>query len=300
MSREDMTFDSSGQRCAAWLYRPDGGSGDVPCVVMGHGFSATRHERMPAFAERFAAAGFAALCFDYRYFGDSEGEPRQLVDIAAQQADWKAAIAFARSLDGVDPARIALWGSSFSGGHVLAVAADDPRLAAVISQVPFTDGPATVLALGPRAVISATPAAILDTVRGLLGRSPKYIPAVGPPGTVGMMTTADSEPGFRRIIPPESTWENRVSARTLMRVPLYRPGRRAKDIRAPLFMAVASGDSLTPADTAAKWGATAPDHELLRLDCGHFDPYVGELFEQLVEAETAFLARTLTTAAAIA
>lgn len=115
MPRGDVHFESSGIRCAAWHYQPEDGDEAAPCVVMAHGFSATRELRLDAYAERFAAAGFACLVFDYRHFGASEGAPRQLLDIERQLADWRAAIAYARSLRGVDPERIALWGSSFAG-----------------------------------------------------------------------------------------------------------------------------------------------------------------------------------------
>src|SRR5882672_11296942 len=124
-AREDVAFASGGETCAAWLYRPQDGGERAPCVVMAHGFSATRGDTLPAYAERFAAAGMAVLLFDYRHFGDSTGEPRQLLDIGRQQADYRAAIAFARTQGGIDAQRIALFGTSFSGGHVVAVAAKD-------------------------------------------------------------------------------------------------------------------------------------------------------------------------------
>jgi uncharacterized protein len=288
-AREDVTFDSRGSRCAAWLYRPEGADGPGPCVVMAHGFSGTRHERIPAFAERFVAEGFAALCFDYRHFGDSEGEPRQLLDIGRQHDDWRAAVAYTRTLPGVDPERIVLWGSSFSGGHVIHVAAEDPRIAAVISQVPFTDGIATVRGLGAGPVLRATPHALLDAARGLAGRSPHLIPAVAAPGKVGVMTTPSSEPGFRALVPPESTWRNEVAARVFLWVPLYRPGKRAARLRMPLFVGIATGDGLTPPAAAERWATAAPDHRIERYPVDHFDPYLGEPFEALVGDEVDFL-----------
>src|SRR3954447_3673537 len=111
--RKDVVFDSGGETIAAWLYRPEG-DGDVPCVVMAHGFTGTREDGLPPYAEAFAAAGFAALLFDYRHFGDSTGAPRQLLDVRSQHEDYTQAIAFARGLDGIDASRIVLWGSSFS------------------------------------------------------------------------------------------------------------------------------------------------------------------------------------------
>ena len=119
MTREDVSFEVDGARCAAWLYRPEAATS---IVVMAHGWTGVREQRLGAYAERFAAAGLAALVFDYRHFGASEGEPRQLLDIKRQLADWRAAVEFARRLPGIE--RVALWGSSFSGGHVLETALD--------------------------------------------------------------------------------------------------------------------------------------------------------------------------------
>ncbi len=127
-NREDITFLSHEALCRAWFYRPAAPAGTpLPCVVMAHGLGGTRTAGLAPYAERFAAAGFGALVFDYRHFGDSEGDPRQLVSIRRQLQDWQSAIAFARGLPGVDPDRIALWGSSFSGGHVIVTAARDAK-----------------------------------------------------------------------------------------------------------------------------------------------------------------------------
>jgi dienelactone hydrolase len=112
----------------------------APCVVLGHGFGGTIEARLTAFAECYARAGCHALAFDYRHFGASDGEPRQLLSIRRQIQDWHAAIAHARFMEGVDPHRVALMGTSFSGGHVVRVAAEDGEVAAVIAQCPMMDG----------------------------------------------------------------------------------------------------------------------------------------------------------------
>src|SRR2546423_9477479 len=117
MARRDVTFPSGDSTCAAWLYRPDG-DGPHPIVLLAHGFGALRDARLSAYAERFAAAGLAALVFDFRHFGASGGTPRQLLDVPRQLEDYRAAVAFARGLDGIDPEGVVLWGTSFSGGHV--------------------------------------------------------------------------------------------------------------------------------------------------------------------------------------
>ncbi len=295
MDRTDVTFTSDATRCAAWLYRPEGANGPVPCVVMAHGFTGTRGDRLDAYAERFAQAGLAALVFDYRHFGDSHGEPRQLLDIGLQQADWRAAIAYARTLDGIDPERIALWGSSFSGGHVVQIGSEDARVAAIVAQAPMADGIEVLLSANKISAAKVTVAAIADQVSGLLGRPPVLRPAVGPPGSAAAMTSPDAEPGFTSIGSP--AWRNEFSARVMLRVGLFRPVSVAAKVRAPLLVCVADHDSITPPKGATKMAERAPKGELKRYPIGHFDIYVGAPFETAVADQSEFLVRHLVGAA---
>lgn len=297
MTRLDITFPSGDGGCAAWLYRPEG-TAPAPVLVMAHGFSAVREQRLDAYAERFQAAGVGVLLFDYRHFGASPGEPRQLLDIGRQREDYHAAVAHARRLDWADPDRIALFGSSFSGGHVISVGATDPRIAAIVAQCPFTDGMASLPKLGVRNIALATIAGLRDRARALAGRSPHYMPAVGPPGTLAVMSTLDAQPGFAAITPPDSNWENRVAARVALTVGLDRPGRRADQLQAPILFCVCEQDTITPAATTLKYAARAPKAEIRRYECGHFEIYVGELFERAVADQTAFLTRALGVASA--
>ena len=294
MERSDVTFQSSGTRCAAWLYRPaESGGGPTPCVVLALGFSGVRDQRLDAYAERFAQAGLAALVFDYRYFGDSDGEPRQLLDIRRQLEDWRAAIAYARTLKGVDPARIAIWGSSFSGGHVMTLAARDPALAAVVSQVAFADGLITLPSLGIGNALRLTREGLRDQVAALRGRPPHMIAAAGPPGSNSVMNTPDAEPGIQAITPPGSTWRNEVAARIALHVGIYRPARQAGKIRCPILFCVADNDDLTAPGPVLKAASKAPRAEVKRYPIGHFDIYVGEAFERAVSDQTDFLKRHL-------
>jgi dienelactone hydrolase len=292
MNRLDVTFDSAGTECAAWLYRPEG-EGKQPLVVMAHGFSGTRELRFDAYAERFCAAGIGALVFDYRHFGASAGEPRQLLSVSKQQADYHAAIAYARELDWVDPDRVAVFGSSFSGGHVIAIAAQDKRLAAAVSQCPFTDAVASLPKLGAKNIALATGHGIRDLLHAATGRPPHYIPAVGPPGSFAVMTAPDALPGFTALVPAETTWENRVAARIGVLVGTYRPGRLAAKVGCPILFCVCDDDSLAPASATLKHAANAPKGEVKRYPVGHFDIYVGEPFEQAVSDQTEFLVRHL-------
>jgi fermentation-respiration switch protein FrsA (DUF1100 family) len=115
----EIPFTSGGVACAAW-HLPANSSTFAdpqgrPCVVMAHGFGGTRDSGLLRYAEPIAEAGIDALVFDYRGFGDSGGEPRQLVSFRRQREDYRAAVAAARSLPGVDPERIVLSGTSYSG-----------------------------------------------------------------------------------------------------------------------------------------------------------------------------------------
>lgn len=288
MVRDDITFDSWGDRCAAWLYRPDGDS-DAPCVVMAHGWAGIREARLDAFAERFASAGLAALVFDYRHFGASEGQPRQLLDIGLQLADWAAAIAYARTLAGVDHDRIALWGSSLGGGHVIETAARDRRIAVAVAQVPFVDGLRNLPRLGAAHALRLTREGLIDQLGAWRGRPPHMLKAVGPPGSVAVMTSPDADPGYRALFGPEIDWIDETAARIALRVTSYRPIRAAARIRCPIFFAIARDDAVTPPDLAQAAAATAPRAEVKLYPGGHFDGYVDPLFERLVADETEFL-----------
>jgi fermentation-respiration switch protein FrsA (DUF1100 family) len=294
MERADLTFDSGGERLAAWLYPAAGSSGPAPCVVLAHGFGGVREARLWAFAERFAAAGIAALVFDYRHFGDSGGEPRQLLDIGRQLDDWRAAIAFARSLDAVDPDRVAAWGTSFSGGHVATIAAEDSRLAAAISQAPMLDGVSALRAAGPRDMARLTVAGIRDVLTQLLRRPPYRIPTVAAPGRLGAMTSPDALPGYRGLFEhPDADFRNEVTARALLRLALYRPTARASRISCPWLVIVVDDDVVTPPRPSLRAAAKAPRAEVRSYPGRHFDVYVGELFEQTVADQAAFLHRHL-------
>ncbi len=291
--RHDVTFSSEGVACAAWLYRPDGIS-NPPIVVLAHGFGAFRELRLDAYAARFAQAGYAALVFDYRSWGASDGQPRRVLDIAAQHADWRAAVAYARSLDGVDTNRVVGWGSSFGGGHVLDLAAHDHALAAAIVQVPHVTGPASAFSQAPTLLAKLVLAATRDQLGAWLKRPPHRVKSIGRPGEVAMMTS----PGAYELVlemagdkRDELLAENDVSARIALRVPFYSPGRRAAKITAPTLVQLAIKDDVTPYAKAQKIVARIPNGEVLAYDCTHFEPYLDPHFEKIVADQIAFLDR---------
>ncbi len=290
-TREDVTFDSQGTACAAWLYRPTGAK-NPPVVVMAHGFAAIRALRLDAYAARFADAGYAVVVFDYRGWGDSAGEPRRVLDIRAQQLDWRAGVAYARSIEGVDTSRVVLWGSSFGGGHALHLAAEDHAVAAVIAQVPHVSGPASAFTQPPSLVARLIAAGVRDQIGAIAGRQPHRVAAVGYPGDVAMMTSPDAAPMAERLAGDryeELLPENDVAARIALRVPFYSPGRRVHNITAPTLVQIAERDSVTPYDVALKAARRIATGEIRTYDCQHFEPYLEPHFDTIVADQIAFL-----------
>ncbi|MES4905090.1 MULTISPECIES: alpha/beta fold hydrolase [unclassified Streptomyces] len=287
--RLNVTFPSGPDECHAWLYLPEGG-GRRPVVVMAHGLGGVREMRLDAYAERFAAAGYACLVFDYRHFGASGGQPRQLLSIRRQLQDWRAAVAYARSRPETDPRHVILWGTSFSGGHVLTTAAQDPDIAAVIAQGLFTDGVASALAMRPISSVKVMARAMRDVVGMCLGRAPVLVATAGHPGSAALMTAPDAEPGYLALVPGDAPFENRVAARFALDIVRYRPGRRTRRIVCPVLFCVCETDSVAPSGPTLRYARRAPRGEIRRYPDGHFDIYRGEPFERVLHDQLAFLA----------
>jgi pimeloyl-ACP methyl ester carboxylesterase len=287
--RLNVTFPSGPDECHAWLYLTEGG-GRRPVVVMAHGLGGVREMRLDAYAERFAAAGYACLVFDYRHFGASGGQPRQLLSIRRQLQDWRAAVAYARSRPETDPRRVVLWGTSFSGGHVLTTAAQDPDVAAVIAQGLFTDGVASALAMRPISSVKVMARAVRDVVGMCLGRAPVLVATAGRPGSAALMNAPDAEPGYLALVPGDVPFENRVAARFALDIVRYRPGRRTRGIVCPVLFCVCETDSVAPSGPTLRYARKAPHGEIRRYPDGHFDIYRGEPFERVLHDQLAFLA----------
>jgi uncharacterized protein len=139
MRRIDVEFASEGTACRGWLFQPEG-QGPFPAVVLAGGWCYVRELVMPYYAQAFAAAGLAALVFDYRNLGVSDGEPRQHLDPWAQIRDYRSALSFLERRDDIAADRLGVWGISYSGGHALILGATDPRVKCLVSQIPVIDG----------------------------------------------------------------------------------------------------------------------------------------------------------------
>lgn len=293
------SFQSGGTACAATVYRPVPATEATPVIVMAHGFGAIRALRLPAYAEPFAAAGYTVVTFDYRGFGDSDGTPRQVLDVSMQHQDWTAAIAFARELEGVDPSKVVAWGTSFGGGHVISLAGKGESLAAIIAQVPHVSGPAAVRSTGLLPSLRVVWLGLRDQISAWAGREPVYVDSVGAPGQTAVMTSPDALPGTAELIAQSELapdFRMDVAARIVLKIGLYSPKRWAAGVRCPALVQIAEADAITPRRVAEEAAARMAHATVRTYVGGHFDPYVEPLFSAVIGDQLAFLADHVPTA----
>lgn len=305
----ELTFRSGADMCHAWHFAAGSaelaGPAGRPVAVMAHGFGGTKDSGLEPFARAYADAGIDVLAFDFRYFGASGGDPRQRVRMADQLADYRAAVAAAAELPGVDASRIVLWGVSLSGGHVFAAAAAAratpeksatarAALAAVVSLTPLVDGrAAAALAIrsgGVAATLRGAGAAMrrqLDAVTG----GPGLIPLVGRPGEPAALALEGWYESYRALAGP--TWRNEIDASVLPQLAGYRPARAAAGLQLPVLVQIADFDRGAPPYAAAK-AAFAARAEVRHYPCDHFGVWPGNpFFEPAVDHQLMFLRRHL-------
>ncbi len=293
---ERVTFNSRGTVCEGWLMRASSCDHPAPLVIMAHGFAAEKSFGLLPYARQFAQRGMAVLMFDYRHFGGSGGVPRNLVNCRRQQQDWQAALKFGKGLAGIDPQRVALWGSSFGGGHAVHCAAQNADVAAVIAQVPMLDVPRALRGYTLRYGIQAIAHGVYDLLRAAVGRTPHRVPVVGDSPAFAVMNKPGCQSGYKKLLPHQTAWQNSVPARILLASLFHRPIKQAARVRCPVLVVMAENDQLIPAKLLRMQVAQFGDVELLTVDGDHFSPYHGEVFQTVVAAHNEFLENCLVNA----
>jgi cephalosporin-C deacetylase-like acetyl esterase len=293
--RTDVEFPAhDGTTLRGWLYVPRSGDTPRPGIVMTHGFSATKEMALGSYADLFCASGLAVLVYDHRCLGASDGEPRQLVDPWAQARDYVAALDWLQAHDGIDPARLGLWGSSFSGGHALVVGAIDERVGAVVANVPFVGRPDEA---------RADDAAFDRLAKGVREHTHRSDDVMGPLPVV-------TESGMDGAVLPQteaaewfldegrrtgSRWQNRVLLPGGSSMGDFDPAVAVARLHTPTLLVLASEDRVAPtSDGLAAFELLPGTKELLVIEGHHFTPYAGEALAQSATAALAFYQAWLT------
>ena len=299
MKHDEITFDSHGTTCAArhWTGAGSALESDAgrPVVVMAHGLAGTVDSGLVPFAEALAEAGMDVVAFDYRGFGASQGSPRQRVRVDDQVDDYRAALAAAQRLPGVDASRVVLWGVSLAGGHVLQVATGRDDVAAVVSLTPLVDGLAAARhAVGhhrPSTMLRSTVSGVRSRVSGARGGRPVTMPVVARPGEVGALTLDGCYEDYLSIAGP--TWVNEVDADVALELGSRDAAKAAKQLRVPMLVQIADFDRSAPPRAAAKAAFNARA-EVRHYPCDHFDVWPGkQWFDAASAHQVSFLTRVL-------
>jgi pimeloyl-ACP methyl ester carboxylesterase len=302
-------------QCEAWLYLPAPQGGDdgssaaatppSPAILMAHGMGGQRDMGLDRFAQHLCRGARAAvLAFDYRTFGGSEGEPRNWASPSRHVEDWASAWAHVSSGGlgpRVDASRIALWGTSFAGGHALVLAAKlGDRVRAVVSLVPHLSGPAAARAsIARRGLLQSIrmiSAGLHDRMREALGLPAAYLPLVGPPGSTALMQLDGHETREYFSKHPEvyhGGWRNLVRARLTLEMGRYSPIDHLPRVRAPVLMIAATNDTLCPIAAVRRAPEASARVRLLLRDCTHFELYRGANFDAVIDAQVALMRAAL-------
>lgn len=281
----EIAFDVDGDTCRGTLYLPAGDDDDPPVVVMAPGLGAERSFGYPAVAERFADAGYAALLFDYREFGASDGDS-QVVQPANQRADYEAAVDRVKRVDAVGRGLV-LWGASLSAAHVLTLAAERRDVDAVIAAVPMLDGRAIARRRGGRYLVRSGLAGLRDLVGHRIGRG-RSVPIVGDTEELAAITEPGTKRKYLDLVDRSSTWRNETPARSLLGVANYRPVERLDEIRAPTLLLAGTDDAIVDVDSVVDAGATLARGTVVTMPADHFSP-LGEDFEPAIGHQLSFL-----------
>ena len=296
--RGDISFQSGGLTCRGWLYRPEGAANAVPGIVMSHGFSAVKEQGLADYAERFTAAGFAVLVFDYRFLGASDGGERGRIIPQEQHDDLRAAIGFLSSQPGIDAARIGIWGSSYSGGHALFIGSLDPRIKVIVAQVPALSVVRSLIGMMGKAAFQAYLELFAsDFAARTAGQPSAKVPIIAPEGQPCVFPSPQAMDWFTSTTrTPAANWVNHTTIESIARMAEYLPASFV-DLAAPkpILLLAAEQDGIIPLDQVREvFSACGEPKQLEVYPCGHFGLYPGyPFFEAAVARETEWFVRHL-------
>lgn len=288
MKKEITAFEVVGLTVRGVFHKPDGLDGQIPIVVMFNGFATEWQFGTQSFIEQFVANGLATLNFDYRSFGQSDGQPRQLLDIPEQLNDCRAAIQHALSQSWVDNDRLILWGSSLGGGHAISMASEfQPK--ALVAQVPHCCAREAFKTVSLTSVFTGMGSAIKDAVCSKFGAAPVYLPVVEEPSVYGVMNHPSWKQHYFKLSKDSDTWQNGIVARGLLRGGDYRPITVAETIQSKTLLVAGKQDAGVPFSSVEDTAAKIANCELFAYEGDHFEVYHGDLQSGIVQKQLDFV-----------
>jgi fermentation-respiration switch protein FrsA (DUF1100 family) len=287
--QEATGFLVDGLRVRGVFHRPAQATAKVPVIVMCNGFATEWSFGTAAFIEAFTRAGMATLNFDYRSFGGSEGEPRQLLDIPGQLNDCRAAIAHALAQPWVDASQLVIWGSSLGGGHAISMAAECPQARALVAQVPHCCSRAAFKTVSWASVGKGMMAAISDALGSHWGRPPKRLPVVAEPPAYAVMSYPGWTAHYLQLAADSLTWQNAIVARSLLRGGNYRPIAVADKVQCPALLVAGLNDAGVPIEAVRETASKIRQCELFTYPGDHFEVYHGDQQPEIVQKELDFI-----------
>jgi uncharacterized protein len=292
--RQDITFYADDIKISAWLYFPEGMKEPVPCVILNNGFGGTKDMVLEQYALKFVENGIAAIAYDYRYFGESGGEPRQFFNGIKRQEDLKAAVAYARSHQSINADKIILWCTSAGSGYGINVASEDHQIAGVIAQCPSLDHKKDDKLILQREglgfFLKLFMHAQRDKGRSRFGFTSHMLPIVGKPGTFAFMTAPGAFEGYTGLAQESEHFINGICARSLLMLQGKNPKDTAKDVKCPVLLLICEKDNTVSPDTYKSVADTLGEKAtVLKYPVGHFDIYHGEHFKNAVAAQVKFI-----------
>lgn len=279
VKRENYFFDSFGTKCAAWFYTS--GSKKQPVIVMAHGLGSTRDMRLDEYAYRFAQAGFGCFLFDYRNNGDSEGKERYRINVREQLEDWNKAVDFVKKIETIDKDNIFLFGTSFSGGHVITLSSRRDDIRAVIAQCPYTDTAASVFSVPVVTQLKLFITLCADFVTRLFGHK-IMVKLADKPNKRALMADKEYEKYLDAMAGKSKTFENTTPVATILEFIKYYPGKYADKVKCPIYYAVCENDTIAPAKKTLKYAKRSKYATIKKYPYGHFDIYLGDNFQRVI------------------